>query len=93
MMSSKGQLSESSAQVMDHSMHNMNSHEQADELAAVDDCCNQEEHCSMGSCYSLALSQLISDSSFIKSSTLAAQAISLAVSRIPTSLYRPPILA
>jgi len=79
---------------MDHAVHIMNGDADASDLApppASDDCCAQDNNCTMVSCVSIVLSAAPQFDGVMISFQEFDQAQTWAVSQTHTSLYRPPI--
>jgi len=82
---------QSQSQNMDHAMHQMAGDMDMKMNASDEACCEQECRCTIGSCFSLALTADASTDSIDSSLVKLNYASLMMTGQSPSSLYRPPI--
>lgn len=82
---------QSQSQNMDHAMHQVAGDMDMQMNTNGEACCDQECRCTIGSCFSLALTQDTAGESIDSSLIKLSYASLMAASQTPSSLYRPPI--
>ena len=77
--------------MMDHSSHMMADQVDENSKSSMSDCCAKNGNCSMSGCISLVIPGLSLEFSMNFSSESVERPMQLPISKIPSSLYRPPI--
>lgn len=89
-----GQEQSQDMKMMDHSNHNMVSETSDNSEESTEDCCTQTCSCFIGGCSSVAVFMKgAGNAPIVGLSSKILSYSNLALSQVPTSLYRPPILS
>lgn len=89
-----GQEQSQDMKMMDHSNHNMVSETSDNSEESTEDCCTQTCSCFIGGCSNVAVFMKgAGNAPIVGLSSKILSYSNLALSQVPTSLYRPPILS